>query len=110
MQLWNLKTPWLVIFVLLVTSIANGFSFVSNFHRRNLNGRISSFAISKLSTENRKVLCSSFKIGGWDNFGRVPLDEWIFETNNLLNPDLLKLSYLESVLPDQAFICSFLTL
>ena len=43
------------------------------------------------------------KISGWDLFGRMPLDDWLFRTWALCDPNLLKKSYVEAIvfeLPD----------
>lgn len=43
------------------------------------------------------------KISGWDLFGRMPLDDWMFRTWALCDPNLLKKSYVEAIvfeLPD----------
>lgn len=43
------------------------------------------------------------KVKGWDMFGRVPHDDWLFTNWRLTDPDLLKRSIVESVvseLPD----------
>jgi hypothetical protein len=36
-------------------------------------------------------------IRGWDLYGRVPYDDWLFKTENLISSDLLKRSYVEAV-------------
>lgn len=36
-------------------------------------------------------------IKGWDLFGRVPNDDWLFSTGRLVNPNLLKRSFPEAV-------------
>lgn len=37
---------------------------------------------------------------GWDLFGRVPYDDWLFSTSRLIRPDLLRRSYVEAVSDD----------
>eukprot|EP01031_Cornospumella_fuschlensis_P037818 gene37818-45941_t len=37
-------------------------------------------------------------IKGWDLYGRVPFDDWLFTTERLIDPNLLKKSYVEAVL------------
>ncbi len=39
-------------------------------------------------------------IMGWDLFGRVPYDDWLFSTSRLIRPDLLRRSYVEAVSGD----------
>jgi hypothetical protein len=34
---------------------------------------------------------------GWDNFGRVPHDDWLFTNYRLTNPNILKRSFVEVV-------------
>jgi hypothetical protein len=49
------------------------------------------------------VMAAADKVKGWDMFGRVPHDEWLFSNWRLTDPDLLKRSIVESVvseLPD----------
>ena len=49
------------------------------------------------------VVSSVHKVKGWDLFGRVPHDDWLFTNWRLTDPDLLKRSIVESVqseLPD----------
>ena len=49
------------------------------------------------------VVSSVNKVKGWDLFGRVPHDDWLFTNWRLTDPDLLKRSIVESVqseLPD----------
>lgn len=38
---------------------------------------------------------------GWDLFGRVPYDDWLFSTSRLIRPDLLRRSYVEAVSGDK---------
>ena len=40
---------------------------------------------------------SASKLHGWDLYGRVPYDDWIFTNDNLLNPNLFKRSMIEAV-------------
>ena len=49
------------------------------------------------------VFSTANKVKGWDVFGRVPHDDWLFTNWRLTDPDLLKRSIVESVqseLPD----------
>jgi hypothetical protein len=49
------------------------------------------------------AIATASKVKGWDLFGRVPHDEWMFTTWRLTDPGLLKRSIVESVvseLPD----------
>jgi len=49
------------------------------------------------------VISTSNRVKGWDVFGRVPHDDWLFTNWRLTDPDLLKRSIVESVqseLPD----------
>lgn len=49
------------------------------------------------------AITTAGKLKGWDLFGRVPHDDWIFTTWRLTDPSLLKRSLVESVvseLPD----------
>lgn len=39
-------------------------------------------------------------IMGWDLFGRVPYDDWLFSTSRLIRPDLLRRSYVEAILQE----------
>ena len=42
-------------------------------------------------------------IKGWDLYGRVPNDDWLFSTRSLTDPNLLKRSFVETIvqeLPD----------
>jgi hypothetical protein len=45
----------------------------------------------------RKKMEPIRQINGWDLYGRVPHDDYLFSTRNLINPNLLKPTLIESV-------------
>lgn len=46
----------------------------------------------------RRVFAKGFpKSSGWDLYGRVPYDDWLFSTWTLSDPNLLKRSFVEAV-------------
>lgn len=45
----------------------------------------------------RVALATDKSVKGWDLFGRVPNDDWLFKTSSLLDPNLLKRSMVEAV-------------
>jgi hypothetical protein len=62
-----------------------------------LNSRRAAAAAAPLLTVVTPVLKS---VKGWDLFGRVPHDDWLFTTRALTDKSLLKRSFLESVSGD----------
>ncbi len=44
-----------------------------------------------------KAAFAKSKIFGWDLYGRVPYDDFLFSNKNLLDPDLFKRSMVEAV-------------
>eukprot|EP00981_Chlorochromonas_danica_P012213 scaffold4658_cov229-Ochromonas_danica.AAC.4 len=46
---------------------------------------------------------------GWDLYGRVPYDDWLFKTDRLLDPNLLKRSFVEAV-RERCLPCAVLSL
>mmetsp|Transcript_708 Transcript_708/g.817 ORF Transcript_708/g.817 Transcript_708/m.817 type:complete len:275 (+) Transcript_708:121-945(+) len=71
---------------------------MGNIHR--LGSMLIAFLASFLLFQ-KKALASTApvlgKIVGWDLFGRVPHDEWLFTNKALTSPDLLKRTFLEAV-------------
>ena len=58
---------------------------------------------SRAQATASSVFSTANKVRGWDVFGRVPHDNWLFTNWRLTDPDLLKRSIVESVqseLPD----------
>jgi hypothetical protein len=45
----------------------------------------------------KKKMEPTRQINGWDLYGRVPHDDYLFSTRNLINPNLLKPTLIESV-------------
>lgn len=43
------------------------------------------------------------KIKGWDLYGRVPYDDWLFTNDKLLDPNLLKPSIVEAVVAEMPY-------
>ena len=55
-------------------------------------------ALFKLS--KKAVASGGSSIKGWDLYGRVPNDEWLFSNYALTDPDLLKRSFVETVVQE----------
>ena len=64
------------------------------------------FIITTLMKPSKVIAATSTilnKVSGWDLYGRIPFDEWLFSTWALCDPNLLKKSYVEAIvfeLPD----------
>lgn len=82
------------------TSKRSIFPLVTTRNIRRLGSLLAIFLASFLLFQ-KKALASTApvlgKIVGWDLFGRVPHDEWLFTNKALTNPDLLKRTFLEAV-------------
>jgi hypothetical protein len=78
--------------------------------RANFIAKIDKFSNSKVANVLKLVLITALlvvgftkpsvaasTIKGWDLYGRVPYDDWLFKTSSLLDPNLLKMSMVESV-------------
>ena len=57
---------------------------------------LSAFLIS-FKTFSKKVYASSSAIKGWDLFGRVPNDDWLFSNWRLTDPNILKQTFTEAL-------------
>ncbi|RYH26033.1 hypothetical protein EON65_14905 [archaeon] len=70
-------------------------------HPKPAKMHLSSVMLVAISTilVKAKVSAAAAKssIKGWDLYGRVPFDDWLFSTERLINPNLLKKSYVEAV-------------
>lgn len=53
---------------------------------------------------------SAVKVNGWDIYGRVPYDDWLFTNWKLTNPDLYKRSLAEVVSISSYWYCYLLTI
>jgi hypothetical protein len=54
-------------------------------------------ALLGLGRSAKAAVTASTAPAGWDLYGRVPYDDWLFTTNRLLDKDLLKRSFVEVV-------------
>jgi hypothetical protein len=48
-------------------------------------------------------MAASSAIKGWDLYGRVPYDDWLFTNDKLLDPNLLKPSIVEAVVAEMPY-------
>lgn len=70
--------------------------------------RFTSFIVyvAAFFTGTTKALAKDLSVTGWDLFGRVPYDNFLFKTSVLTNPNFLKRSFIETV--SAYMICKFL--
>lgn len=74
---------------------------VSVFRPSPLTKTVSSILLSFFLFS--KAAFAKSKIFGWDLYGRVPYDDFLFSNKNLLDPDLFKRSMVEAVSPPVFF-------
>ena len=66
-----------------------------SFANRQRQSVVGKSSLSKLSVP--KLYSTAKDIPVWDKFGRVPYDDWLFTTSRLVDPNLLKRSFVEAV-------------
>jgi len=78
---------------------SNNNNIFSFFHRIPLIIRLLFSSLTTMFLFGRRVFAKGFsnKSSGWDLYGRVPYDDWLFSTWALSDPNLLKRSFVEAV-------------